>query len=94
MIIYEKVLRHIDEMLKGRKIMNQASLDGQYYIQQVADVTGLSKQVIRKWEERYDLVHPERLENGYRIYSEKDVNTLMKVKELSEKGTPLNKPLF
>lgn len=66
--------------------MNQAFLDGQYYIHQVAEVTGLSKQVIRKWEERYDLVHPERLANGYRIYSEKDVNTLMKVKELSEKG--------
>ena len=75
-----------NEMLKGRRTMNQASLDGRYYIHQVADVTGLSKQVIRKWEERYDLVHPERLENGYRIYSEKDVNTLMKVKELSEKG--------
>ncbi len=66
--------------------MNQASLHGQYYIQQVADVTGLSKQVIRKWEERYDLVHPERLTNGYRIYSDKDVNTLMRVKELSEQG--------
>ena len=86
LIIYEKVHADINEILKGRKIMNQASLDGQYYIHQVADVTGLSKQVIRKWEERYDLVHPERLANGYRIYSEKDVNTLMKVKELSEKG--------
>jgi len=66
--------------------MNQAPLHGQFYIQQVAAMTGLSKQVIRKWEERYDLVHPERLENGYRIYNEKDVNTLMKVKELSEQG--------
>ena len=74
--------------------MNQVPLHGQFYIQQVAAMTGLSKQVIRKWEERYDLVHPERLENGYRIYNEKDVNTLMKVKELSEKGTLLNKLLF
>ena len=41
--------------------MNQAPLHGQFYIQQVAAMTGLSKQVIRKWEERYDLVHPERL---------------------------------
>lgn len=66
--------------------MSQTQRNAIYTIQQVSDVTGLSKQVIRKWEERYDLVHPERLENGYRIYSEKDVNTLFRVKILSEKG--------
>ncbi|OKL38388.1 MerR family transcriptional regulator [Domibacillus mangrovi] len=66
--------------------MNQSRASGPYYIQQVADVTGLSKQVIRKWEERYELVQPERLANGYRVYSEKDVNILLKVKTLSEKG--------
>lgn len=60
--------------------------NGIYTIKQVSDVTGLSKQVIRKWEERYELVQPERLENGYRIYSEKDVNALLRVKGLSEKG--------
>lgn len=66
--------------------MSQTTGNGIYTIQQVSDVTGLSKQVIRKWEERYELVQPERLENGYRIYSEKDVNTLFRVKILSEKG--------
>ncbi|QUG43367.1 MerR family transcriptional regulator [Psychrobacillus sp. INOP01] len=66
--------------------MNQTGRNGIYTIQQVSDVTGLSKQVIRKWEERYELVQPERLENGYRTYKEKDVNTLLRVKVLSEKG--------
>jgi DNA-binding transcriptional MerR regulator len=66
--------------------MIQSRLGGQYNIQQVADVTGLSKQVIRKWEERYELVQPNRLENGYRIYSERDVNILLRVKALSERG--------
>jgi len=66
--------------------MDQSQTSMQYYIQQVADMTGLSKQVIRKWEERYELVQPERLANGYRIYSEKDVNTLLGVKALSEQG--------
>lgn len=66
--------------------MSQTTGNGIYTIQQVSDVTGLSKQVIRKWEERYELVQPERLENGYRIYSEQDVNTLFRVKILSEKG--------
>ena len=60
--------------------------NGMYFIQQVSDMTGLSKQVIRKWEERYNLVQPKRLENGYRIYSEVDINSLLSVKTLSGQG--------
>lgn len=52
-------------------------------------MTGLSKQVIRKWEERYHLVQPNRLTNGYRIYTEADINTLLNVKSLSEQGYAL-----
>ncbi|MFS0576060.1 MerR family transcriptional regulator [Sporosarcina sp. 179-K 3D1 HS] len=66
--------------------MTPSSETGRYYIQQVADMTGLSKQVIRKWEERYGLIQPDRLANGYRIYSEKDINILLRVKALSEQG--------
>ena len=62
---------------------------GLYSIQQVADMTGLSKQVIRKWEERYEIIQPKRLENGYRIYSEQDINKLLKMKILSEQGHSL-----
>jgi MerR family transcriptional regulator, light-induced transcriptional regulator len=57
-----------------------------YSIQHVSEITGLSKQVIRKWEERYQIVRPERLENGYRIYSESDVNTILKIKAMVDKG--------
>lgn len=66
--------------------MSNVSQNGLYYIQQVSDMTGLSKQVIRKWEERYSLIEPERLENGYRLYSQRDVNILLKTKLLSEQG--------
>lgn len=61
----------------------------QYYIQQVADMTGLSKQVIRKWEERYRLVKPARLSNGYRVYSESDINQLLAAKSYSDQGLSL-----
>jgi MerR family transcriptional regulator, light-induced transcriptional regulator len=61
-------------------------MNGIYSIQQVADITGLSKQLIRKWEERYDIVHPRRLDNGYRTYTEKDINKLLTVKTLSNQG--------
>ncbi|MEK4714397.1 MULTISPECIES: MerR family transcriptional regulator [unclassified Sporosarcina] len=67
-------------------IITPADSNGLYFIQQVSDMTGLSKQVIRKWEERYNLVQPNRLENGYRIYSEADINSLLNVKTLSGQG--------
>jgi len=57
-----------------------------YNIKQVSEVTGLSKQVIRKWEERYQLIEPQRLDNGHRVYTEKDIQILLKVRKLSEQG--------
>lgn len=57
-----------------------------YSIQQVADMTGLSKQVIRKWEDRYGIITPERMENGYRIYNQAEVSLLQKIVALTEAG--------
>ena len=50
-----------------------------YSIQQISELTGLSKQVIRKWEERYKIINPKRLENGYRVYTEKDLYTIHQI---------------
>ncbi|MFE8700768.1 MerR family transcriptional regulator [Cytobacillus sp. FJAT-54145] len=57
-----------------------------YSIKQASEITGLSKQVLRKWEERYEIIIPERLENGYRIYSEANINSLLRVKRLVDQG--------
>ena len=57
-----------------------------YSIQQVSDMTGLSKQVIRKWEDRYGIITPERMENGYRIYSQAEVTLLQKIVALTDAG--------
>ena len=35
------------------------------------------------------MIQPERLENGYRAYSQEDVKILLKVKFLSEQGHSL-----
>ncbi|MDF2855638.1 MAG: MerR family transcriptional regulator [Neobacillus sp.] len=76
------------------KRMIQSGKSGLFSIQQVADMTGLSKQVIRKWEERYGIIQPKRLENGYRIYSQEDVKMLLKIKLLSEQGHSLKKAIL
>lgn len=57
-----------------------------YTIQQVSEMTGLSKQVIRKWEDRYGIIQPERLDNGYRIYNDNEVALLKKVVHFANKG--------
>ncbi len=57
-----------------------------YGIRQVAQLTGLSTQLIRKWEERYGAVAPRRMENGYRVYNAKDVMRLKQLQKLISEG--------
>lgn len=66
--------------------MDLNAIKWHYNITQVSEITGLSKQLIRKWEERYQLVQPKRLENGHRVYSEKDLQLLLYVRSLSQQG--------
>ena len=57
-----------------------------YRIKSVGQLTGLSTHVIRKWEERYQLLHPDRGTNGYRLYSEDDIQLLMYIRGQIENG--------
>lgn len=66
--------------------MDVSSLNNTYHIQQVADITGISKQLIRKWEARYNIIQPKRLDNGYRVYNDADINILLHMKALAEQG--------
>lgn len=61
-----------------------------YTIKQVADQTGMSRQVLRKWEERYDIVVPQRLDNGYRIYNDEDIALFLLMKRYAEEGFALS----
>ncbi|KZE37288.1 hypothetical protein AV656_12015 [Bhargavaea cecembensis] len=62
-----------------------------YYIKDVARITGLSEQVIRKWEDRYGVVRPVRKGNGYRVYGEEEIRRLLKVQALRKEGHPLKR---
>ena len=57
-----------------------------YTVQQVSAKVGISKQLLRKWEDRYQIVTPERLDNSYRIYNELDVKDLQSMKQLIDEG--------
>jgi MerR family transcriptional regulator, light-induced transcriptional regulator len=57
-----------------------------YRIKSVANTTGLSTHVIRKWEERYHLLHPQRGPNGYRLFTEDDIQLLLYLKWQLDNG--------
>jgi MerR family transcriptional regulator, light-induced transcriptional regulator len=51
--------------------------------------TGLSTQLIRKWEERYEAVQPRRFPNGYRGYTQEDISRLAALKTRVQEGVPI-----
>jgi len=57
-----------------------------YRIKAVAEMTGFTTHAIRKWEKRYNLLTPRRGENGYRVYSDQDLQLLMYVKAQLDSG--------
>src|SRR5512136_1241637 len=64
------------------KDMNEA----QYPIQLVARLTGLSAHVIRIWEQRYRAVQPERTATKRRLYSQRDIERLNLLRDLTQAG--------
>lgn len=58
-------------------------------IRVVAQRTGLTTATLRAWERRYAVVHPHRSEGGQRLYSDQDVERLLRLRLLSEAGRPI-----
>lgn len=48
--------------------------------------TGLSADVLRAWERRYGVVHPDRSDGGQRLYSDADVTRLALLKRATARG--------
>lgn len=58
-------------------------------INEVEQMTGITKKNIRFYEEQ-GLLWPSRSENGYRNYSEKDIDALNKIKLLRKLSVPID----
>lgn len=57
-----------------------------YSMKAVSLKTGLSPHTIRMWERRYNIVEPERTDSNRRIYSEQDVEKLIRLRQATEAG--------
>lgn len=67
------------------------ALRATYKIGAVARLTGITTHTLRKWQERYGMVAPERTERGDRLYTREDVQKLMTAKDLVEAGMAIAK---
>lgn len=62
------------------------SENGRYRIQSVAEMTGISAATLRAWERRYGLPTPRRTSSAYRLYSERDIEMIRRVRDLCDSG--------
>ena len=62
-----------------------------YTIDQISKISGLSKLLIRTWENRYNLFSPERTQTNIRLYSNENLIKALNVKLLKEKGYKISK---
>lgn len=53
-----------------------------YRIGEVAGLVGVEPHVLRYWETEFRSIRPQKSAKGQRVYTRRDVETLLKVKEL------------
>ncbi len=53
-----------------------------YRIGEVSRITGLEPHVLRYWETEFPQISPDKGRSGQRLYKKKDLDTILKVKQL------------
>src|SRR6478735_5515236 len=63
-----------------------ATLAGVYTVGRTAQLTGVPRETLRKWEQRYGVVSPVRTEGNYRLYDDESVRRLSVMRHLVDSG--------
>jgi len=53
-----------------------------YRIGEVSRITGLEPHVLRYWESEFPQIKPDKQKSGQRLYDQKDLDTILRVKQL------------
>ncbi|HYO58143.1 MerR family transcriptional regulator [Archangium sp.] len=61
-----------------------------YRIHVAAELSGVRVELIRAWERRYGVLSPRRTPSGYRVYTDRDVALLRRLKLLTEEGVSIS----
>ena len=59
----------------------------------VAQKTGIAAPTLRAWERRYRILSPERAQNDYRLYSERDIVIIVWLKERVDAGMSISQAI-
>jgi MerR family transcriptional regulator, light-induced transcriptional regulator len=62
-----------------------------YTIKTVVHLTRITPATLRAWERRYGVLAPGRSEGGYRLYSERDIATLLWLKRQVDAGVTISR---
>ncbi|QGG48507.1 MerR family transcriptional regulator [Heliorestis convoluta] len=62
---------------------------GFYNIKAVENMTGVAAGTLRVWEQRYQVIRPERNRAGYRVYSQEDVQTIQWLAQQVKNGVTI-----
>jgi|UPI00037357A0 DNA-binding transcriptional MerR regulator len=60
-----------------------------FSIGHLAQLTGVLPVTLRAWERRYGLIKPQRTAKGHRLYSDADVQQVLRILRLIEHGIPV-----
>jgi DNA-binding transcriptional MerR regulator len=61
-----------------------------YRIHIAAELSGVRVELIRAWERRYGVLTPQRTPSGYRVYTDRDVALLKRLKKLTDEGVAIS----
>src|SRR5215203_4205484 len=61
-----------------------------YNIKAVSRQTGVPPDTLRRWESRYQILVPQRTDSGYRLYSQRDIDAILWLKEQLESGLSIS----
>ena len=53
-----------------------------FRIGEVCEIVGVEPYVLRFWESEFPVLAPQKSTSGHRVYKRKDVETILKIKEL------------
>ena len=57
-----------------------------YTVGRTSELTGVPRETLRKWEQRYAVVTPVRTEGNYRLYDDESVRRLIVMRDLVDAG--------
>lgn len=63
---------------------------GKYTIKVVSERSGVRPVTLRAWERRYGLLEPERLDNNYRLYSDRDIQVVRWITQRQDEGLSIS----